>query len=352
MYASFSVCATEAYQRKYMDFLLANYEDLRLPYPFPVAFGFIASPFLMGRECFLCLDDEGEAIGAFGYIHGTGEGNYEDRHVVQLQIAFLSKPYRHTRLFLRGLQILAKNLNELNEVVTELVFWTGIDDYAIKLFDKFAERTRVGELAVGYRLTLRHLNAYLARFKRDSASILPKSSICSSFKEEIAVGRLFPVTCNQDREYARFVRYFLAHSDEFDERFLFFDAVAHMTVSLRESRQLLFDDGNGKLQGYIQYRMEAEGETVFIESAILSPAYRSGIQFYKGLAEWTNRVMEEHIEIHRVRFHVRADHAYLIRLYSKFARKIGETESRGRAELVFETAFDELRSYLRADDTK
>ncbi|WP_336776897.1 hypothetical protein [Paenibacillus sp. MMO-58] len=166
------------------------------------------------------------------------------------------------------------------------------------------------------------------------------------------MGRLFPATCNQDRDYARFARYFLENSYEFDERLLFYDAIAHLTLSLNESRLMLFDDVNGELQGYIQYRLEADGDTMFIESAILSSAYRNGLQFYQGFARWTNHVMEEHGEIHRVRFHVRADHAYLIRLYSKFAKEIGETESRGRTELVFETAFDELRCYLRAAEIK
>lgn len=62
MNESFSVCASEMYQRKYMDFLLTHYVDLRLPYPFPDAFGFIASPVLLGQECFLCLDDEGKPL--------------------------------------------------------------------------------------------------------------------------------------------------------------------------------------------------------------------------------------------------------------------------------------------------
>ncbi|WP_336776896.1 hypothetical protein [Paenibacillus sp. MMO-58] len=170
MLATFSVCTTEVCQQKYMDFLLENYEDLRLPYPFLVAFGFIASPILMGQECFLCLDSGGEVIGAFGFIHGTGEGNYEDRHVVQLQVALISESYRRTRVFLQGLQTLAKHLNELNEAVSGLVFWTGMDDYAIRLFNKFAERIGDGELAVGYRVTLHQLNKYLAQFKREALS--------------------------------------------------------------------------------------------------------------------------------------------------------------------------------------
>ncbi|WP_127533946.1 hypothetical protein [Paenibacillus kobensis] len=166
MYESFNVCSTEMYQRKYMDFLLTYYEDLRLPYSFPIAFGFIASPVLLGEECFLCLDEEGDAIGAFSYIHGTGEENYKDRHIVQLQVAYLKPSYRCTTLFLQGLQTLAEHLNELNEEVQELVFWTETDGDSTRLFDKFALRTSIGESVIEYRVTLPLLNAYLAKFTR------------------------------------------------------------------------------------------------------------------------------------------------------------------------------------------
>ncbi|GMK39295.1 hypothetical protein PCCS19_23490 [Paenibacillus sp. CCS19] len=166
MYESFAVCATEMYQRKYIDFLLTHYEGLRLPFPFPVAFGFIASPILMENEGFLCLDDDGEAVGAFSYIHGTGEGNYEDRHIVQLQVAYLAETHRCTKLFLQGLHTLAEHLNELGEEVSELVFWTGTDDYTTRLFGKFAERTSIGESVIEYRVALDKLNGYLAKFKR------------------------------------------------------------------------------------------------------------------------------------------------------------------------------------------
>lgn len=166
MYESFAVCATEMYQRKYIDFLLIHYEGLRLPFPFPVAFGFIASPILMENEGFLCLDDEGEAVGAFSYIHGTGEGNYEDRHIVQLQVAYLAETHRCTTLFLQGLHTLVEHLNELGEEVSELVFWTGTDDYTTRLFGKFAKRTSIGESVIEYRVALDKLNGYLAKFKR------------------------------------------------------------------------------------------------------------------------------------------------------------------------------------------
>ncbi|RIX51543.1 hypothetical protein D3P08_16695 [Paenibacillus nanensis] len=170
MNESFAVCASMMYQRKYIDFLLANYEALNMPYSFSVAFSFLASPILMERECFLCLNDDGEAVGAFGYIHGTGERNYEDRHIVQLQVAYLDNKHRRTTLFLRGLQYLAEHLRWLEDEVSELVFWTKPDDYTMRLFDKFAGRTSDPGTASGnllaYRVTVSELNAYLAKFSR------------------------------------------------------------------------------------------------------------------------------------------------------------------------------------------
>lgn len=159
--------------------------------------------------------------------------------------------------------------------------------------------------------------------------------------------RLYARPCKQDTDYARFVRYYLAHSHQFDERYSLHESLAHLTISLAESRLLLFNDEDGDMQGYIQYRFE--NETAFIHSTILSPAYRSGIAFYKGFVEWARYIMEEQIGIRQVRFHVRADHAYLNRLYAKFAKRIQEQKNQGAELFVYETAFEALLQYLRVD---
>lgn len=156
------------YHKKYMDLLLANYESLNLPYSFPVSFNFIASPLLMeDSAAILCLDDDGEAIGAMGYIRGTGEGDYEDRDVIQVQVAFLLETYRSTMAFAHGLRFLANHLEEEAEETSELVFWTPQDAYLARLFGKFAERTSVQGTAAGdlyaYRATTGQLKAFLTR---------------------------------------------------------------------------------------------------------------------------------------------------------------------------------------------
>ncbi|MDF2835053.1 MAG: hypothetical protein K0Q63_693, partial [Paenibacillus sp.] len=157
------------YQRKYMDFLLEHYESLNMPYPFPISFNFIASPLLMEKSAvILCLDDDGEAVGAFSYIRGTGESNYENHDVLQVQVAYLVEALRGTVAFLHGLQFLSDYLEEEAGEVTELVFWSSPDAYLARLFGKFAERTSVQGTAAGdlfaYRATPGQLKAYLARF--------------------------------------------------------------------------------------------------------------------------------------------------------------------------------------------
>ncbi|GMK39296.1 hypothetical protein PCCS19_23500 [Paenibacillus sp. CCS19] len=163
------------------------------------------------------------------------------------------------------------------------------------------------------------------------------------------MGRLYATPCKRDKDYARFASYYIEHSHEFDEHYPFQEAIVHLVVSLHESRIHLFDDENGKLQGFIQYRYEADQDTVFIESSIVSPAYRSGYAFYRGFGDWLRQVIEEVKDVRSVRLHVRADHGYLNRLYAKFAKRIGERESNGRLVAVYESACDDLRRYLRLD---
>lgn len=139
--------------------------------------------------------------------------------------------------------------------------------------------------------------------------------------------RLYATPCKQDKDYGRFARYYLAHCDQFDNQYSFHDALAHLIVSLRTSQFMLYDDEDGNLQAYMQYRYEEGDNTVFIDSTIISPAYRSSRVFYRGFADWARNVMEEQHGIRQVRFHVRADHSYLNRLYAKFAERISERKA-------------------------
>lgn len=168
----FAVCRTEMYQQKYLEFLLEHHDRLHLPYSFPVAFSFLASPVLMGRECFLCFNGEDEVVGAFGYIHGTGERDYEDMHVLQIQVFFLLPEYRGTLLFIKGLQFMTQHIAQLKDEVEELRFWTPADDYLRRLFAKVAEPAASRETVFGgideYRVPCQSLLAYTERYRQET----------------------------------------------------------------------------------------------------------------------------------------------------------------------------------------
>lgn len=166
----FSICSMERYQEKFIEFLLEHYSQLQLPYSFPVSLSFIASPVIMNKEAFLCFDEETEDIvGAFGVIFGTGEDQYQDTHIVQIQIAYIVEGHRRTRLFLEGLQFLMQYIVYLDEGVTEFRFWAPADDGLRRLFGKLAERTASRETAFGlldeYRGTFADWQAYAAKFR-------------------------------------------------------------------------------------------------------------------------------------------------------------------------------------------
>ncbi|BAU28376.1 hypothetical protein DFP93_107157 [Aneurinibacillus soli] len=168
----FQICATERYQEKYITFLLQHHKELNLPYPFPVLLSFMASPVLMQGEAVLCFNPDYEVIGALSYIYGTGDHNYQDTHIVQIQAVFLVDERRKTRLFLEGLQFLTQYIAQLDRKVTEFRFWTPAKRDLRRLFAKLAERTATRETDLGlideYRAPFSQWHTYGMRFRHES----------------------------------------------------------------------------------------------------------------------------------------------------------------------------------------
>ncbi|USG63292.1 hypothetical protein NDK47_13945 [Brevibacillus ruminantium] len=164
----FALCSSEMYQQKYLEFLLEHYHELHLPYAFPETFSYLASPVLMGKGCFLCFNDEYEVIGAFGFIFGTGEHEYTDTDIVQIQAVFILKHYRKSYLFLHSLQFFIQYLAQQRGEVREIRFWSPADEPLRRLFDKLAQRVASVQMEFGtldeYRASFEAWQAYAAKF--------------------------------------------------------------------------------------------------------------------------------------------------------------------------------------------
>ncbi|GED33053.1 hypothetical protein [Brevibacillus centrosporus] len=168
----FSVCATEFYMQNYLEFLLENYSKLNLPYSFPVTLSYIASPAFMEQIAILCYSDDHEMIGTIGCILGTGENDYQDTHIAQIQVIHFLEPFRRTLLFLRTMQFFTQHLAQLPVDIRELRFWAPSDDYLRPLFSKLAKQTAVvetdhGGTLIEYRASFSDWHSYAAKFRHD-----------------------------------------------------------------------------------------------------------------------------------------------------------------------------------------
>jgi len=86
--------------------LVANYEQLGLPYPFRSIL-LALRYFVRYNTLLICFDKQGNIAGAAGFGLGTEEDGYKDLSKVEVYTVFLLPKYRGSRLFVSGLRELA-----------------------------------------------------------------------------------------------------------------------------------------------------------------------------------------------------------------------------------------------------
>lgn len=164
---AFRIVEFEMDHEAYLDFLLRHHDELNLPYPFAVKLGFISSPLFLGKAMLAISEESYELVGAAGFGYGTGPGNYEDKHICQIEVAFIEREWRRTPLFAQGLRALADAVRADNPEVRQVQFWTAAAETPDRLFAKFlalpgASRTIVNGLAL-FTVPFQELERYCQR---------------------------------------------------------------------------------------------------------------------------------------------------------------------------------------------
>lgn len=170
MLFQFRPCNFEMDYETYIRFLLQHHDELNLPYPFAVKLSFIGSPLLFGKAMLIFSEEPYDVVGAAGFVYGTGPNQYEDRHICQVEVAFLLREYRCTSLFMQGLHALVGEMKAGNPDVEMVQFWTSENQAGLeKLFSKFhalpgSNRFTVNNL-VCHQISFHELEAYCSRFE-------------------------------------------------------------------------------------------------------------------------------------------------------------------------------------------
>lgn len=159
--------------------------------------------------------------------------------------------------------------------------------------------------------------------------------------------------CESDEDYARFTLYFIRHRKQFHAHFTLYDTLSHILRTIKHSRIILIEDLMGNVVGwgqYYYYTAEYEehpsGEIAFVDSVILDDSFRSSRLFYQGFRYLANQIAEENPSVKLFEFCVLEDHAYLNRLYAKFATPTGKRDGHTGTVTIYSTEFDRLFAYL------
>ncbi|MDF2650586.1 MAG: hypothetical protein K0Q73_6391 [Paenibacillus sp.] len=166
----FRPCELEMDYDSYIKFLLQHHDELNLPYSFAMKLSFIGSPLILGKALLGFSEEPYQIVGATGFVYGTGANDYEDRHVCQVEVAFIQKPYRRTSLFLHGLKALVDEMKAGNPDIQQVQFWASTGQEELdRLFSKFSAltgstRSIVNNLAF-YTVAFHELESYCNRFR-------------------------------------------------------------------------------------------------------------------------------------------------------------------------------------------
>lgn len=169
----FRPCVFEMDHQAYMNFLIVRHDELNLPYPFAMKLSFISSPLMHGKAMLVFEEESYELVGAAGFVYGTGADDYEDRRIVQVEVVYVSKPYRGGALFSRFLRAMVDLMKEEEPNVRRLRFWASArDSVQERLFTKFlalpgsTSHTAENGLTF-YEAEFLELEAYCQRFSSE-----------------------------------------------------------------------------------------------------------------------------------------------------------------------------------------
>ena len=159
--------------------------------------------------------------------------------------------------------------------------------------------------------------------------------------------------CTTDEDLAEYALFFIRNRSDFSRDFTLIDTLMHILATAGNAYIHLILDDNETTIGWVSYRYLNErgqeqqgGEIAFIDSVIMLKTYRSSRTFLRGFRYLANHMAQENSHVRKFQFNALADHAYLTRLYSKFAVIIGERDGYHGKENIFSADFPELLLYL------
>lgn len=134
----------------YFLFLMRHYEELGLPYDFEMTFSFIGNPLLAGNAIIVRESNTQAIVGAIGFVFGTGQDQFEDQTICQVETIYIDPEWRRKSLFLTLLYTFVSYLQRNHPQVQRIQFWSAADRHDLhRLFSKFSTLMKVNDKPFG-----------------------------------------------------------------------------------------------------------------------------------------------------------------------------------------------------------
>ncbi|WP_144852778.1 hypothetical protein [Paenibacillus cremeus] len=136
----FIVCANTRHWSRFTDFYVEHRASVVPNYPVSLALFDVKNYMKQGRAAII-VNEQDEVVGIGSFVLGLAEEGYQHKEIAVLGNSYFKEEYRNTRMFIRGLQVLAEQIQNANPQVQEVRIPTSaVNAYTNRLYQKMARK--------------------------------------------------------------------------------------------------------------------------------------------------------------------------------------------------------------------
>ncbi|MFD0696329.1 hypothetical protein ACFQZT_19875 [Paenibacillus sp. GCM10027628] len=136
----FEICTDTRQWSRFTDFYIEHRARIIPHYPVNLALRDVKNYMLQGRAAII-VNERDEVIGIGSFVLGLAEDGFQQKEIAVLGNSCFKEEYQNNRTFIRGLQVLAAQILEVNPDVQEVRIPTQADNaYTNRLYQKLASK--------------------------------------------------------------------------------------------------------------------------------------------------------------------------------------------------------------------
>ncbi|WP_240418110.1 hypothetical protein [Paenibacillus periandrae] len=145
----FEICDNNRQWSRFTDFYISHRASIIPHYPVILVLRDIKNYVKHGRTAII-LNECDEVVGIGSFVLGLAEADFQHKEIAVLGNSFFVEEFRSTRMFIRGLQVLAAQIRDANPDVKEVRIPTSAENpYTNRLYQKLAVKLHSYESAYG-----------------------------------------------------------------------------------------------------------------------------------------------------------------------------------------------------------